>query len=372
MPGHEPCIGDKATVQKSEPAQVRYLYQCLRRINWRYEQLHWAAFHSDKEMVDLLIGAGANPKAANREGSTLAASGEHQRQNAAIIEALLKGGADPNEKLPLGRSPLMLASRTGNIAAMMVRKSTMAPIVNRRRKWHRGTTPLMWSCRTKAARACYSVADRRHGANVKAQSDSLNAGRGPALGKSTAIRDDRRSPGKARLWPPDRHPRLWDRIAATQTVLGEQRGPDAWRALGAAAPGRRWAAGEAVEEAEAGLARMPRLQAPIRARTSRMTAARRLSRFRREGRGAAEAAAKGNAALTPLVYAVRSAISTLKSACAAGRGANGNQVTGYGWATLLVATQNCTTGWERIVIDHGADVNLRQRRRMDAAYQRHR
>jgi hypothetical protein len=34
---------------------------------------------------------------------------------------------------------------------------------------------------------------------------------------------DRRSLGKARLWPPDLHPRLWERIVATQTVLGGER-----------------------------------------------------------------------------------------------------------------------------------------------------
>src|SRR6266849_2084329 len=32
--------------------------------------LHWAVFKSDKEMVDLLLRAGANAKAANRDGST--------------------------------------------------------------------------------------------------------------------------------------------------------------------------------------------------------------------------------------------------------------------------------------------------------------
>ena len=32
--------------------------------------LHWAVFHSNKEMVDLLLRAGANATAANREGST--------------------------------------------------------------------------------------------------------------------------------------------------------------------------------------------------------------------------------------------------------------------------------------------------------------
>src|SRR5579862_4355444 len=90
----------------------------------------------------------------------------------------------------------------------------------------------------------------------------LNADGGRRSENQTIL--DRRSPGKARLWPPDRRPRLWDRIAATQTVLGEQRG----LAVAALRPLHRRgevAAGEAVEEAEAGLARMPRLQAPIRA-----------------------------------------------------------------------------------------------------------
>jgi hypothetical protein len=32
--------------------------------------LHWAVFKSNRELVDILIKAGANPKAANREGST--------------------------------------------------------------------------------------------------------------------------------------------------------------------------------------------------------------------------------------------------------------------------------------------------------------
>src|SRR5262249_26460831 len=32
--------------------------------------LHWAVYRSDKDLVDVLIRAGANVKAANREGST--------------------------------------------------------------------------------------------------------------------------------------------------------------------------------------------------------------------------------------------------------------------------------------------------------------
>ena len=65
--------------------------------------LDWAVYRSDKEMVDLLLGAGANARAASREGSTplwLASI----NGDAAIIAALLKAGADANEHLPLGLS----------------------------------------------------------------------------------------------------------------------------------------------------------------------------------------------------------------------------------------------------------------------------
>ena len=37
-----------------------------------------------------------------------------------MIETLIDGGADPNEQLPLGRTPLMVASRTGNLEAAWV------------------------------------------------------------------------------------------------------------------------------------------------------------------------------------------------------------------------------------------------------------
>src|SRR5262245_37143040 len=55
--------------------------------------LHWAANKDDAEVVDLLIRGGANVKALNRYGVTplwLAA----MNGNAAVIEMLLKAGAD--------------------------------------------------------------------------------------------------------------------------------------------------------------------------------------------------------------------------------------------------------------------------------------
>ena len=62
-------------------------------------------------------------------------------------------------------------------------------------------------------------------------------------------------------------------------------------------------------------------------------------------------------ALTPLVYAVRSNdLDSVKALLAAG--ADVNQVTGYGWSPLLVATQNKYYKLGAYLLEHGADVNL--------------
>ena len=131
--------------------------------------LHWAVFRSDKEMVDLLIRAGANAKAANREGATplwlASVNGD-----AAIIAALINAGADPNEKLPLGRTPLMEASRTGNVDAMKVLLDHGADV--NAKETLRGTTPLMWAADEGHA-ACDPASDRAR----RGYQGSLESGR---------------------------------------------------------------------------------------------------------------------------------------------------------------------------------------------------
>jgi ankyrin repeat protein len=276
--------------------------------------LHWAVFRSDKETVDLLIRAGANAKAANREGATplwlASVNGD-----AAIIEALIKGGADPNEKLPLGRTPLMEASRTGNVDAMKVLLNHGAEV--NAKETLRGTTPLMWAADEGHAAAIKLLIDR--GADIKAQSSLVERGRGPALGKSSDPRKQVAAQGAA--------------LAAGQASPPLGGG----RAAGAAGRGGR------------GGPRVGRTTSPEDQPDDAAAA------FGFGGRG--QAAVKDGGALTPLVYAVRADdLESVKVLLAAG--ANVNQVTGYGWSPLLVATQNRYYKLGAYLLDHGADVNL--------------
>src|SRR5688500_17243110 len=83
--------------------------------------LHWAVEQDDVEMADVLIRAGARVALRTREGVTplqLAAI----NGSAAMIDRLLKAGADPNGALtPAGDTAWMMASRTGTTGAVRVR-----------------------------------------------------------------------------------------------------------------------------------------------------------------------------------------------------------------------------------------------------------
>jgi ankyrin repeat protein len=285
--------------------------------------LHWAVFRSDKEMVDLLLRGGANTKAANREGSTpwwlACVNGD-----AAIVEALLKAGADANEHLPLGRTPLMAASRTGNVDAMKVLLDHGADV--NAKETLRGTTPLMWAADEGHAPAIQLLI--QHGADIKARSDMAERGRGPALGKSNDPRKQVAAQGAA--------------LAAGQALdLGDLRAVTEGTKP---APGRGAGRGGGRGQAAAG-------NAGDLGVDQNDDAAVAAFGFRRQP------APKDGGALTPLVYAVRSNdLDSVKALLAAGEDVN--QVTGYGWSPLLVATQNRFYKLGAYLIDHGADVNL--------------
>jgi ankyrin repeat protein len=273
--------------------------------------LHWAVYRSDRALVDLLIRAGANVKAANRAGVTplwlASVNGD-----AAVIQALLTAGADPNEALPLGRRPLMIAARTGNVDAMKVLLDRGAEV--NARETLRGTTALMWAADEGHAAALQVLIQR--GADIRARSNPAPRGRGPALGKANDPRKAVAAQGAA-LAARERSPDL-NALQALQ-VSGAT----------ATAAGRPAAPAATVPDAEQADDAAPRVRK----------------------------APEDGGALTPLVYAVRSNdLESVKVLLAAG--ADVNQVTGYGWSPLLVATQNRYYKLGAYLLDHDADPNL--------------
>jgi ankyrin repeat protein len=104
--------------------------------------LHWAVQQDGVDLVDLLLGAGANVKAENRYHVT-ALSIACTNGNFGIVERLLKAGADPNTALPGGETALMTAARTGKPEII---KALVAYGANPNAKESsRGQTPLMWA-----------------------------------------------------------------------------------------------------------------------------------------------------------------------------------------------------------------------------------
>ena len=134
--------------------------------------LHWAAHRDDLQMADVLIRNGANVKAANRYGVT-PLSLACENGNAAIIQRLLKAGADPNTVLG-GETVLMTAARTGNVDAVTVLLAQGAD-VQVKENW-RGQTALMWAAAEGHAALAQTLID--NGADVHARS---NRGTTPLL-----------------------------------------------------------------------------------------------------------------------------------------------------------------------------------------------
>jgi ankyrin repeat protein len=128
--------------------------------------LHWAVRMDDLATADLLIRAGAKVSAANREGATplLLAT---VNGNSAMIEKLVKAGADPNAPLiDDGDTALMMAARSGKSDAVRVLLDNGAKI-NTQETWG-GTSALMWAVSERHPDIVKLLIDR--GADVNAHS----------------------------------------------------------------------------------------------------------------------------------------------------------------------------------------------------------
>jgi len=80
--------------------------------------LHWAAQRDDIETGKMLIAAGANVKAETEHGAITPLFMACTNGNAAMIELLVKAGADVNAPKANGTTPLMLAAASGSVPAV--------------------------------------------------------------------------------------------------------------------------------------------------------------------------------------------------------------------------------------------------------------
>jgi len=77
--------------------------------------LHWAAMHGDADMTSVLLYAGANVKATTRIGNYTPLLLAAREGSAAVIDTLVKSGADVNAKTLNGTTALMYAAASGSV-----------------------------------------------------------------------------------------------------------------------------------------------------------------------------------------------------------------------------------------------------------------
>ena len=103
--------------------------------------LHWAAYRDDDRLAESLVAAGADVNAANRYGLrpiSLACT----NRNARLVKLLLDAGADPNAVVEGGETVLMTAARSGSLGAVQALLAAGAEVEATERN---AQTALMWA-----------------------------------------------------------------------------------------------------------------------------------------------------------------------------------------------------------------------------------
>jgi ankyrin repeat protein len=133
--------------QRDDAAAVRRLLGANADVNVAQGDgmtaLHWAAFHDDREMAEVLLARGANIHSRTRNGGLtplLVAAGNG---NATVLEAIVKAGADVQSRSSDGATALMMAAGSGNAGAVSILLDHGAEI--EATDTARGQTPLMFA-----------------------------------------------------------------------------------------------------------------------------------------------------------------------------------------------------------------------------------
>ncbi len=131
--------------------------------------LHWAAFKGDVEMAQMLLKAGASLKATTRLGNYTPLLVAARNGHAAVIQELIKAGADPNAATTHGTTPLMLAAAAGSVDAI---NALLTHGVDINATEIKGQTALMFASVNGRVEAIRALAG--HGADLKMMTKSVD------------------------------------------------------------------------------------------------------------------------------------------------------------------------------------------------------
>jgi uncharacterized protein len=142
--------------------------------------LHWAAMRNDADLAQTLLYAGANVKATTRINSYTPLLLAAKNGNAAVMQPLLKSGADANLATSNGTTPLMFAAAAGSADAVKILLDHGADV--NAKESYRSLTPVMYAAAADRTDVVHLLAT--HGANLKATTKVVELNR---MGRNSAV-----------------------------------------------------------------------------------------------------------------------------------------------------------------------------------------
>ncbi len=142
--------------------------------------LHWAAMRNDAELAQTLLYAGANVKATTRINGYTPLLLAAKNGNAAVLEPLIKSGADVNAPTANGTTPLMFAAAAGSADAVTTLIDHGANV--NATESYRGLTPIMYAAAADRTEVVNILA--KHGADLKATTKVVELNQ---MGRNSAV-----------------------------------------------------------------------------------------------------------------------------------------------------------------------------------------